>query len=150
MASPLHYFFELDLTAFSQDVFIVDVEGTIALHGAHAADPASARNMDAVRKEKNIFLCSNALDQLRIERIAAAINVGCIALWGGKPWGRLPARFPRSSAIVVFGDKFLTDGLFAWRIGARFIRVRRLVCGKESFLEKIFLKIDDYLALFLK
>jgi predicted HAD superfamily phosphohydrolase YqeG len=51
--------------------------------------------------------------------------------------------------ILVIGDKFLTDGLFAKNIGADFIKVKRLSSPCESWLLKIVYLFDDLLYRFL-
>lgn len=45
--------------------------------------------------------------------------------------------------VIVIGDKFLTDGLFAKNIGAEFIKVKRKISGKEALFVKITYLIDD-------
>jgi len=44
--------------------------------------------------------------------------------------------------IVVIGDKFLTDGLFAKRIGAKFLMVKRKLSFNEPLLVKAINFID--------
>ena len=150
MVKPPLYFAEFDLTALPEQIIILDVDGTIVPHGAGAVDPEVIRRIEVARKEKRIFLCSNAPDCSRIVRIADSIGVSVLALRLRKPWGVLPVEFPRSNAILVFGDKLLTDGLFAWRIGARFIRVRRMVNGSEAFFDRCAFMLDDFLYFFKK
>ena len=56
---------------------------------------------------------------------------------------------PRSKELLVIGDKFLTDGLFAKNIGAEFIKAKRKISGQESILIKLINLFDDLLCLLL-
>ncbi len=130
------------------DIVILDVEGTIAFHGSSKAEARAASRVAALRGMTTLFICSNASDSARIAGIVRDLGISPLALRGRKPWGILPPNFPRGKTISVFGDKLITDGLFAWRIGARFVKVRRLVSGTESLTDTIVFMLDDFLALF--
>lgn len=45
--------------------------------------------------------------------------------------------------FVVIGDKFLTDFIFAKRIGAKFMLVKRKLSGRERLYIKFINYIDD-------
>ena len=55
-----------------------------------------------------------------------------------------------SGNLLVIGDKISVDGLFAWNIGAEFIKSGRKISGKESFLVKLINFADDIIWKILK
>ncbi len=144
----LPFFADLAPPRFVSGISIVDVEGTLAFHGSSSAEPRAAFRIAAMRGTMRLFLCSNAADSGRVARMARDLGIPVLALRGRKPWGILPPDFLRGATMTVFGDKLLTDGLFAWRLGARFVKVRRLVSGRESLADRIAFAIDDFLASF--
>ena len=50
--------------------------------------------------------------------------------------------------IIVIGDKMLTDGVLAKRIGARFIKVQRKHGERDSWITKTSYIIDDIYSKF--
>jgi predicted HAD superfamily phosphohydrolase YqeG len=52
----------------------------------------------------------------------------------------------RNHPLVVIGDKIMIDGLFAWRIGARFVKVGRIVSPGDRRSVRWTYLLDDFIS----
>ena len=134
--------FEEQTFDFANALVILDVDGTLVPDCGRAASEAVVRKvMDLKRRGNEIRLCSNSRRSDYAERLAllgAQLDVGlCPAP------SRKPSKFALSGlelgsrALVVIGDKDLTDGLLARRVGARFIKVRRKLDPADRLSSKL-------------
>jgi predicted HAD superfamily phosphohydrolase YqeG len=122
--------FEHHAFDFANSLVILDVDGTIVADCGHVASGAVIAQVNALKAAGNeIRLCSNSRRGNyagRLDRLAAQLEVGVCPVSVRKPSTLAIAGLDRSGrALVVIGDKDLTDGLLARRVGARFIKVRR-------------------------
>jgi len=124
--------FEQHAFDLANSLVILDVDGTIVPDCGRRASAAVIRKVIELKERSNeIRLCSNSRRGDYAERLAALasqLDVGvCPVLF------RKPSRLVLSGLdltgrkVVVIGDKDLTDGLLARRVGARFIKVRRKI-----------------------
>lgn len=123
-------------------VILLDVDGTIV---ADSSCDISRKTYDTVRNLQtvnNIYLCSNSSDHARITKLASMLGVGCIKMKFKKPSVKLLECIPAGGDIVVVGDKWLTDGLFALNINSSFIKVKTLKNGKEKLVISLINRID--------
>lgn len=126
-------FRELDPEEFRGATVFLDIDGTLVPDGEETLDPAEAYTLSALTEVAQVYLLASK-EFHRIHALAERYGAEAIVTAYMKPSPRiaegiaLPSR-PR----YVIGDKVLTDGWFASRIGARFVRVERLVDGSESF-----------------
>lgn len=115
----------------------LDIDGTLVPTGeTHAAMSSELRvKIELLRENNHVRLCSNRKDHDRNRKFAEVLRVEYFPTrskkpfrGAGGPWGTAHPPY------AVIGDKFITDGLFAKRIGARFIKVPRISSAKESIL----------------
>jgi predicted HAD superfamily phosphohydrolase YqeG len=123
-------YFEQQAFRFTNAMVILDVDGTIVADCSHVACGAVITQVNALKAAGNeIRLCSNSRRgnyAARLDRLAAQLGVGVCPVSVRKPSTQAIAGLDREGrALVVIGDKDLTDGLLARRAGADFIKVRR-------------------------
>jgi predicted HAD superfamily phosphohydrolase YqeG len=140
--------FERHAFDFRNALVILDVDGTIVPDCGRRASEAVVRKVTELKRLGNqVLLCSNSRRSDYAERLAALrvqLDVNAcpapsrkpskLALAGVEPGGR---------ALVVIGDKDLTDGLLARRVGARFIKVRRKLDPADRFVSRLANLLDD-------
>ena len=126
-----------DLLYFEQHTFqcrnslvILDIDGTLVPDsGRVASAPVVAKVLELKARGNEVRLCSNSRRgnyAQRLDAIAAQLEVGVCPVVFRKPSTLAISGVDRQGrALVVIGDKDLTDGLLARRVGAQFIKVRR-------------------------
>ena len=122
---------------------LLDVDGTLLPDGGtQLMDQTIAAARDLATHNK-VYLVSNGKDAGRVRRIADTLDIP-IAPAGvpaGKP-GKAAASGVEGALLVVMGDKYLIDGLFARNLGARFILVERKRSGEERFFVRLSYFLD--------
>ena len=129
-------FSELRAEEFDSAVIILDIDGTIAPAGSDTIDVVAEKKISELREKNDIYLLSNRNAPGRTLALAKTLGVSGIDVPYRKPDIRAVRGIKRENKeVVVIGDKVLTDGLFAFFIGARFIKVARVLTGDESFFD---------------
>jgi predicted HAD superfamily phosphohydrolase YqeG len=123
-------YFEQQAFRFTNALVILDVDGTIVADCGHVASGAVIAQVNALKAAGNeIRLCSNSRRgnyAARLEQLAAQLAVGVCPVSFRKPSTLAISGLDRKGrALVVIGDKDLTDGLLARRADAHFIKVLR-------------------------
>jgi HAD superfamily phosphatase (TIGR01668 family) len=123
-------YFEQHSFDFRGALVALDVDGTIVADGEDSASPAVLAQVRALKAAGNeVQLCSNGRRSdyaARLDRLAAQLEIAVCPVRFRKPSIAAIAALERKGrALIVIGDKDLTDGLLARRVGARFIKVRR-------------------------
>jgi predicted HAD superfamily phosphohydrolase YqeG len=134
--------FEQQAFDFTNAVVILDVDGTIVPDCGRAASEAVVRKVMELKSRGNeLRLCSNSRRSdyaERLARLGAQLDVNVCPVPSRKPSKLALAGVELGGrAIVVIGDKDLTDGLLARRVGARFIKVRRKLDPADRFVSRL-------------
>lgn len=140
------YFSELDVEKLCNNNFIfLDIDGTVANDGQHFVDNNILSKINELKKNNELYFCSNKNICDRFKEITAATGIFCLNIPHKKPDVKILKfiKNHKNFPLLVIGDKFLTDGLFAIRIGARFVMVRRLVSKSDSWQVKTIYLFDD-------
>ena len=124
---PNKFFEELD-TPWQGAVIFLDIDGTLRPDGEKDMSPQVLIKLEGLKAQNAVRLISNKGSKIKKPSRVVADGVDI----DGKK-------------VIVIGDKFLTDYLFAKNIGAEFIKVRRKLSGHESFFVKFTYWIDDLL-----
>ncbi len=126
-------------------VVIVDIDGTLVCSSRSTVSPRVAAVVRALQQHNAVYLFSNSYNQKRSRAIAHALGVPYIPAPHKKPRAKILTYIPHRphKRIVVIGDKYLTDGLFARFIGATYIRVARYRCPDDSLFDKANCLCDD-------
>lgn len=139
----------LDTSKISDTTVILDVDGTITADGQSAFTAAVLATITELASRNIVYVFSNHRSNRRNRLVAC--NVGCalIDTPHRKPSVKILCGLPpvhRSLPLIVIGDKITVDGLFAWRVGARFIRVGRVRSAADRKLVKLAYLFDDLVA----
>src|SRR5580704_2922481 len=123
-------YFEQHTFQFENCLVILDIDGTLVPDCGQVAAAAVVEKVQELKARDNeVRLCSNSRRgnyAQRLDAIAAQSGVGVCPVVFRKPSPLAISGIDRKGReIVVIGDKDLTDGLLARRVGGRFIKVRR-------------------------
>jgi len=115
---------------FENSLVILDIDGTLVPDCGRVASAVVVGKVRELKARHNeVRLCSNSRRgnyAQRLEAIAAQLDVGVCPVVFRKPSTRAISGLDcNGRELVVIGDKDLTDGLLARRVGAQFIKVRR-------------------------
>ena len=154
MGSERKRFSEMDFSGRERSFFVIDIDGTIAIDGTDSVDGETRVALGKVGNRHDARLASNGKDGARNARIAETAGIRYAE--GRKPFRKLAEDLRKENRerlpFVVVGDRFLTDGLLALRLGGEFIPVRplrgrhepfrtRLAYGTHNFATALFLWI---------
>lgn len=102
---------------------LLDVDGTLVPDRTEDLADEVAAAVARWRQRCRVLLCSNSPDRARIGRLASRLGCGVANSRYRKPSRRVLEEVGEvEGPVLVVGDRTLTDGLFAWRIGAAFTR----------------------------
>jgi predicted HAD superfamily phosphohydrolase YqeG len=150
-------YFEQHTFRFANSLVILDIDGTLVPDCGRVASAAVVGKVRELKAQGNeVRLCSNSRRGNYAERlaaIAAQLDVGVCPVVFRKPSMLTISGLDRQGrALVVIGDKDLTDGLLARRAGAQFIKVRRKLDPADRLSSRMANLIDTVfgpIALFL-
>lgn len=127
-------FADLNPEDFRGATVFLDVDGTLVPDGEEEPAPAEARILSVLAREAQVYLIASK-GYHRVPLIAKKFGGEAVVTGYLKPSKKviMGIAVPRWSRVVI-GDKVMTDGWFAARIGARFVRVDRLETGEESLM----------------
>lgn len=142
------FFHELDIKGIINMVVIIDIDATIAGDSSLTVSPRASEKIDQLSRHNRVLLLSNKKNRLRNKLLAETLEVEYIETKYRKPNKKILQDINnlQNRPIVVIGDKFLTDGLFAKSIGAKFIKVKRITSSQENIAKKLVYLIDDILS----
>jgi predicted HAD superfamily phosphohydrolase YqeG len=123
-------YFEQQTFHFENCLVILDIDGTLVPDcGGVASAAVVERVLELKVRGNEVRLCSNSRRgnyAQRLDAIAAQLEVGVCPVVFRKPSTLAISGIDRKGReLIVIGDKDLTDGLLARRVGAQFIKVRR-------------------------
>jgi decaprenyl-phosphate phosphoribosyltransferase len=138
-------FHELDVTSIQDAIVLIDVDGTITSDSSETVAPEIIEVLKALTEKNRVYLCSNAKDKARIERLASATGAMVLDSPFRKPDARIieGIKEREGKRMIVIGDKRLTDERFAKRIGAEFIPVFRITHEDDRQVVKATYLADD-------
>jgi predicted HAD superfamily phosphohydrolase YqeG len=150
-------YFEQHTFDFANSLVILDIDGTLVPDCGRVASVAVVAKVQALKARGNeVRLCSNSRRDDYAERlaeIAAQLEVGVCPVVFRKPSMLAISGLDRDGRpLVVIGDKDLTDGLLARRVGGHFIKVRRKLDPADRLSSRMANLIDTVfgpIAIFL-
>lgn len=139
----------LDVRGLRDATVILDIDGTITGDGQVVFSDTVFAKIRELASRNAVYVFSNHRNNTR-NRIAAS-RLGCalIETLHRKPNPKVLCGLPpdhRARPLVVIGDKIIVDGVFAWRIGARFIQVGRVRSASDARLVRAAYLLDDLVA----
>lgn len=142
------FFRDLDPKIFQGTTVLLDLDGTIVPDGAVVlanGEDETLRRIVAVAGR--VIVVSNNLrnrDVVLKEHYRLHVALGSAK----KPSKNAVGEFVFEEPTVVVGDKYITDGMFAHNLRARFIHVRRLENDSESFFVRMSYALDSLFKFF--
>lgn len=120
----------------------LDLDGTIVADGQGELAPHEAKALSELKEGRDVYIVSNK-GLGRAPRIAEMHGIKAILSDYKKPNPQVLGSLgqPPDGAVVI-GDKVLTDGIFAWRIGADFIKVDSLRAPTDDMYINVAYAID--------
>jgi len=148
MSNHSYYFEDISSGYFENKIIFLDIDGTLLPDGNFDFDSSVIRHLEGLKQNNKVFLCTNSGDRIRSSKIETALGLPIVTHNHKKPSLRIIENLGIKKGggnLLVIGDKFLTDGLFALNIGAEFVKVGRKISGKESLDVKIVNFLDNIL-----
>jgi len=142
-------FQELDVRNIRGNTIFLDVDGTIVEDGGVDIRSIVRGKIDELKKDNTLYLCTNKKGMReRNKKIALLTGVTWIDSPCRKPSAKIISYIenPQNKPYLVIGDKYITDGLFAWRIGGQFIKTKRIVSSRDGFFERAVYMADNLVA----
>ncbi len=136
-----------DIDPVKDKMILLDIDGTlIADDGGLDFSSEVLEKVSSLRKNNRVFLCTNSNDRIKSSKIEKALGLPIVTYDHTKPSSKIINKLGIEKGnrnLLVIGDKFLTDWLFAKNIGAGFLKTARKVSGKEPLVIKCINFIDD-------
>jgi predicted HAD superfamily phosphohydrolase YqeG len=121
---------------------LIDLDGTLVSDNNTNFEPKVLKVLQRLKKQCTVYICTNSKNITRNTDVAVKLDVPVISDCS-KPRKKVIITFPLVNPLCVVGDKILTDYLFAKRLGASFIYVRRKLNGKERWFIKVYNLVDN-------
>lgn len=140
---------KLDIGDIDGATVIIDIDGTITADGQVAFPETVLARIRELSSRNIVFVFSNHRDTARNAAVARKLECPLIGTAHRKPSRKVLDDLPpyhRYRPLVVIGDKILVDGLFARRVGARFIWVSRVKSASDRGVVKVSYLLDDLIA----
>lgn len=132
-------FVELDTKEIGDRIVLLDVDGTIVPDQSRQIQPKTKQVIEDLAKQTEVILCSNGKNAGFFAELLNLKTLVC-----RKPFTReVKNVLPKDKRLVVVGDKYITDGLFAKGLGADFVRVDHERSVKDSLFIKFSYFLDD-------
>ena len=138
----------------SQHTIILDIDGVLMADAEDVIARDIAPYVEKLIAENDVWIVSNTFNNDRRQRVAQALGIQSVDTHLKKPDTRIMKYIERDpkKPLVVIGDKYFTDGIFAWRIGARgyLITPRRTHANDRWFIRLTYVLDDTLSSLFVK
>jgi predicted HAD superfamily phosphohydrolase YqeG len=139
----------LDVRGIHNATVILDIDGTITSDGQVFFPDNVFAKIRELASRNAVYVFSNHRNNTRNRIVASRVGCTLIETRHRKPSPNVLRGLPpdhRAQPLVVIGDKIIVDGLFARRIGARFIRVGRVRSTSDRTFVKATYLLDDLVA----
>lgn len=145
------YFENLDISGLKDALIFLDIDGTLVADNESQPSEHVLKKIKELEKIAVVWLCSNSLNGTRNATVKKLSGLPMIKGYR-KPNKKILTLVDQKDlkrGIVVIGDKVLTDGLFAKRINAKLVKVKRKL-GNDRLHIKLYNLIDDIAHFILK
>jgi predicted HAD superfamily phosphohydrolase YqeG len=142
-------FERLDLRPGEKSTIFLDVDGTIVVDSSSEISSGVFDAIQNLARENVVYLLSNHANTIQNRTLASGVGLRYLETPHKKPCRRILESLPgdhRTRPLIVIGDKTMVDGLFARRIGARFVKVGRLVSPRDRLITKLTYALDDIVS----
>lgn len=139
-------FHNLEIDELKGKTILLDIDGTLVPDGGVELARETRVQVEKLKMENVVYLCSNKPVPDRNRALSRDIDVVYLDTAIRKPSKAILKHIPDSydpQTLLVIGDKFITDGLFARNIKAEFIKVQRMTREHESMVLRLVYFVDD-------
>lgn len=145
---PEDLFSELNVEGLENHLIFLDIDGTLTNDNNHQLNNALLNKIKSLSVKNKVYFCSNKNNCDRNKSLSEKAGIPCLDNTHKKPSGKILELVENKDnwPILVIGDKFLTDGLFAKNIGAKFIKVKRITDQNDSVFNRALYFIDDFFS----
>ncbi len=144
------FFHELNVDDIYNMTVILDIDGTLVCSSEKKVNKAVIKIIRKLQEQNALYIFSNNYNWKRSREIANDLSLPYINSPHKKPNKKILKYIDATCPIVVIGDKYLTDGLFAQFIEAKHIYIKRYRCKKDSMLDKFTCFLDDLVYVIVK
>lgn len=138
------YFHEIDADAIKDTIVIIDIDGTVVCSSRSDASDDVHRKVRVLEANNTVYAFSNNFNGTRSRAVAKDLGISYIESPYHKPNPKIIDYIKKDKReLVMIGDKYLTDQLFARFTGGRFIHVRRYECDSDSWVSRTACLFDD-------
>jgi 4-hydroxybenzoate polyprenyltransferase/predicted HAD superfamily phosphohydrolase YqeG len=143
-----HFFRDLPTETITGKIIFLDIDGTLVPEGERDVDTQALEILKKLQQNNIVYLCTNGKNAERNTTIEQVLGINIINGGIKKPSKKILRALPQpvEKPLVVIGDKFLTDGIFAKRLRAEFIKVKRLHGKHDPVSVKAAYVLDDISA----
>ncbi len=132
---------DLNNENIKDSILLIDVDGTLVSDKEKVISTDVLSKLQSLSLKNDIFFCSNGSFEYSKE-LAKNLSAGFLKV--KKPFTfKIKKILNTQKDFVVVGDKYLTDGLFALFLGAKFIKIDHLRSESDSFFIKFTYYLDD-------
>lgn len=122
----------------------LDIDGILMADGEDTVAENIKEYALNLKANNDVRIVSNAFRKSRCRHASELLAIP----WVDSPYKKPSTRILRyieatDKPLIVIGDKFLTDGIFAWRIGAEGILLQRRTSKKDRWFIRPTYWIDD-------
>lgn len=143
MTTELSRVEDVEVDRILNKTIIIDIDGTIVGDGSHHPSRAVITCINQLKQNNTVYFSTNSRDMERNEKIAFYLPSPIIRSRYRKPSTRSLESIEVKGDLIVIGDKYITDGLLAKRMGGEFIKIRHLLSGRERLIVLISYWLDD-------
>jgi predicted HAD superfamily phosphohydrolase YqeG len=136
-------FSEVAFESLEPKTILIDVDGTLMSDGEREVSAVVRERVRAIGARHELYVCTNNRSQGRTRAVACDLGIPLIETAYRKPDPRVTSGLSPKYPLLVVGDKFLTDRLFALAVGAEFICVARDTSPKDRFAARVAYLFDD-------
>jgi predicted HAD superfamily phosphohydrolase YqeG len=145
MRKSKNYFEDIDHASLSEKIIILDIDGTLVGDGESVPSQKVYSIVRQLASVNTVYLLSNKKLPLRNKNLAEFLQIPYLETPHRKPNPKIINYLQqrKNREIIVIGDKYSTDGIFAKKIGARFIKVKHNKGDMENLKTKFTYMFDD-------
>jgi predicted HAD superfamily phosphohydrolase YqeG len=142
------HFSEIPAESLRGSIVVLDVDGTLVPDCGTDLPKETADALTTLSSVATVYLCSNAQSPVRLDAFGSVTGANVVHTSYKKPSLKVLTGIPlpEGKRVVVIGDRYLTDGLLAKRLGAEFIMVKRLRDNRERLFVRILYVLDALLG----
>lgn len=147
------YFFNINFESVHDFFIFLDLDGTLVADGSLDVSNETLERINKLKSNNKVYITSNNRDTDRIKEVSQKTGMDFLDNNFKKPSKKilgLLSEEERKMKKMVIGDKYATDGLFALRIGAEFIKTKNIMSQEDRWFIKYSYYFDCLVGFFLK